>query len=266
MRNFALLVCTIAILNACAPAPEQPADEASVPAREYYQLKTYTFDTDSQVAATEAYLEQALLPATKALGMGPVGVFKPRPNTEDTTRRLFVLMPFRSLEEFAVFEQSLAQDSSYLVRGAPYLNAPHDLPPYQRIESVLLLAFEDMPMMATPKLDGPREERVYELRSYESATEAIYRNKVDMFNAGGEVTLFDKLGFNAVFYGEVISGAHMPNLMYMTTHANQEARDANWKLFVEAPEWIALKSDPKYQHNVSHIDITFLYPTAYSAY
>jgi hypothetical protein len=34
---------------------------------------------------------------------------------------------------------------------------------------------------------------------------------------GGEVPLFVRLGFNAVFYGEVIVGSHMPNLMYMTT-------------------------------------------------
>ncbi len=86
------------------------------------------------------------------------------------------------------------------------------------------------------------------------------------FNEGGEVTLFDDLGFNAVFYGEVIAGSKMPNLMYMTTHENQEARDANWKSFVDSPVWEKLKTDPQYQNNVSHIDIYFLYPTQYSDY
>jgi len=87
-----------------------------------------------------------------------------------------------------------------------------------------------------------------------------------MFNAGGEVKLFDKLEFNAVFYGEVISGPNMPNLMYMTTFSDQESRDAHWDSFREAPEWEKLKSLSKYQHNVSHIDILFLYPTEYSDY
>jgi hypothetical protein len=119
--------------------------------------------------------------------------------------------------------------------------------------------------MASP-LKGSRKDRVYELRSYESATELIYQNKMDMFNAGGEVTLFDRLGFNAVFYGEVIAGPVMPNLMYMTTHKNQEKRDENWKMFSNAPEWKAMKSLDKYQNNVSHIDIYFLYPTEYSDY
>jgi hypothetical protein len=30
-----------------------------------------------------------------------------------------------------------------------------------------------------------------------------------MFNVGGEIDLFEQLGFNAVFYGEVISGAKL---------------------------------------------------------
>ena len=78
--------------------------------------------------------------------------------------------------------------------------------------------------------------------------------------------LFDRLDFNAVFYGEVISGSIMPNLMYMTTFSNQESREAHWDAFREAPEWKELVAMPKYQNNVSHADLYFLYPTAYSDY
>lgn len=85
-----------------------------------------------------------------------------------------------------------------------------------------------------------------------------------MFNEGGEIDLFKRLGFNAVFYSSVISGAKMPNLMYMTTFENKAARDAHWKTFVEDPFWKKLSAMPEYQHNVSHIDITFLHPTDYS--
>jgi hypothetical protein len=87
-----------------------------------------------------------------------------------------------------------------------------------------------------------------------------------MFNEGGEIALFKKLGFNAVFYGEVLAGSRMPNLMYMTTFENKESRDEHWKQFGEAPEWIKLKSMPEYQNNVSKIDITFLTPKEYSDY
>jgi hypothetical protein len=39
------------------------------------------------------------------------------------------------------------------------------------------------------------------------------------------------------FYGKVISGAKMPNLMYMTSFSNQESRDAHWKAFLASAEW-----------------------------
>jgi len=195
-----------------------------------------------------------------------VGVFKPRPNNEDILDKIFVLIPFTSLDQFAAIEMKLAQDDSYTTTGKEYLEADHESPPYLRFKSILLKAFKDMPAMKPSPLDGPRKDRIYELRSYKSATEAYFTNKVDMFNAEGEIILFDQLEFNAVFYGEVISGPNMPNLMYMTTHANQQSRDENWQAFRDSPEWNEMKSLSKYQNNVSHIDIMFLYPTEYSDY
>ncbi len=234
--------------------------------REYYQLKTYSFETDAQIKATDDYLKNAFLPAMKRMGISPIGVFKARPLDSVTPKITYVLIPFSSLSQFENSGNALAMDSEYLKAGDAYIHASHDNPPYQRIESTLLKAFVDMPKMEASKLTGPRADRIYELRSYESATEELYKNKVDMFNAGGEVALFDKLGFNAVFYAEVLSGSSMPNLMYMTTFSDQKSRDDHWKSFVDAPEWNTLKAMPKYQNNVSRNDTRFLYPTDYSDY
>lgn len=85
-----------------------------------------------------------------------------------------------------------------------------------------------------------------------------------MFNEGGEIPLFKRLGFNAVFYAQVISGSHMPNLMYMTSFDNRAERDAHWKTFSADPEWKRLSALPEYKNTVSKIDIVFLHPTAYS--
>ena len=122
------------------------------------------------------------------------------------------------------------------------------------------------PQLQLPNLSSARKDRIYELRSYESATEKIFKNKVHMFNEGDEIGLFKRLNFNASFYGEVIAGGKMPNLMYMTCHENKTARDANWKNFGSDPYWKKLSGMPEYQHNVSHIDISYLYPTEYSDY
>ena len=62
-------------------------------------------------------------------------------------------------------------------------------------------------MPAPLQLQGFSADRIYELRSYESPTEQYFANKVQMFNQGGEITLFDKLGFHAVFYVFSLSGS-----------------------------------------------------------
>ncbi|MFH6604197.1 NIPSNAP family protein [Maribacter algicola] len=234
--------------------------------RQYYQLKVYSFDTDEQMKRTDAFLKDAFMPALKKLDIGPIGVFKPRATDSVTPKKTYVLIPFNSLVQFGLYEDAIMDDEKFQKDGSAYLTAAHDKAPYNRIQSILMRAFVEMPIMEPSKLDGPRKDRIYELRSYEGATEDLYRKKVDMFNAGGEVKLFDRLGFNAVFYAEVLSGSRMPNLMYMTTHENQEIRDTNWKNFVDSPEWGKLKVMPKYQNTVSRNEQTFLYPTEYSDY
>ena len=54
--------------------------------------------------------------------------------------------------------------------------------------------------------------------------------KIQMFNQGGEIALFSKLKFNAVFYGEVLAGIEKPNLMYMTTFQDLKTHDELWKV------------------------------------
>tara|TARA_R110002111_G_scaffold4775_1_gene25490 strand:- start:106 stop:954 length:849 start_codon:yes stop_codon:yes gene_type:complete len=234
--------------------------------REYYQLKTYLLDSEEQENTTDQYLSKALLPALKKLNIKNVGVFKPRTIDSLNPRSIKVLIPMKGLGDLETIDTKLQKDKVYMATAKDFLDAPYKNPPYSRVESVILKAFVDMPKMKPSPLSGPRKDRIYELRSYESATEAKYINKVEMFNKGGEVSLFDNLGFNAVFYGEVLSGATMPNLMYMTTFENQASRDAHWKSFSDSPVWNKLKSDPNYQNNVSKNVTRFFYPTEYSDY
>ena len=127
-------------------------------------------------------------------------------------------------------------------------------------------AFKLSPELQKPSLTGARKDRIYELRSYEGATEKLYQKKVHMFNEGNEIALFKRLNFNAVFYAEVLVGSHMPNLMYMTTFENKAERDLHWDTFRNDPEWKVLSAKPEYQHTVSKNDTLFLYPTDYSDY
>jgi len=85
-----------------------------------------------------------------------------------------------------------------------------------------------------------------------------------MFNTGGEISLFKRLGFNAVFYGSVIAGSRMPNLMYMTTFENMAARDAHWNTFRVDAEWKKLSAMEYYKNTVSKNDTILLTPANYS--
>ena len=126
------------------------------------------------------------------------------------------------------------------------------------------MAFPLQPAFVVPSFTTPHEQRIYELRSYESPTEKLFRQKVKMFNEGGEIALFKKLEFNAAFYAEVLSGSTMPNLMYMTTFSDMASHDAHWSTFGKHPDWVKLKAVPEYLNTVSKAVKVLLHPTAYS--
>ncbi|GGG80257.1 hypothetical protein GCM10007415_10830 [Parapedobacter pyrenivorans] len=233
--------------------------------RDFYQLKIYHLKTAHQAERLDDFLEHAYLPALHRAGINHVGVFKPIAVT-DGGLLTYILIPYPSYDQFAALDDRLQGDKVYQEAGKAYLLASHDAPPYDRIETILLNAFAGSPRLQLPDLTSPRSDRVYELRSYEGPTEAYYHNKVQMFNKGDEIGLFKRLGFNAVFYGEVVAGSRMPNLMYLTTFENKKSRDEHWAAFGKDEYWKELSAMPEYQNNVSRNQQLFLYPTEYSDY
>lgn len=233
-------------------------------ARQYIEIRVYHFSTMQQLAGADSFLKEALVPALHQAGIGKVGVFTPIGVDTATDKKLYVLIPYKSLKQFEELPAKLQKNKAFQQAGSAYINAAYNAGPYTRYETILLYAFEDMPEVKAPSLTGEKKSRVYELRSYESSTEKLHRNKVEMFNKGGEVGLFERLGFNAVFYGAVVAGNRMPNLMYMTSFENKAARDEHWKAFGSDPFWKTLSAKPEYKNNVSKIDITFLTPAEYS--
>jgi len=236
--------------------------------KDFYQMKIYHLKNQAQEKRLDTFLEQAYLPALHRLGIKNIGIFKPilKPGEQPAERLIYVMIPFASERDFLKLERSLAKDATFQTNGKGYLDGLYSDPPYDRIESILLDAFDGHPKLTMPQLSTPKSERVYELRSYESHTERIAQNKIEMFNEGGEIDLFKRLNFNAVFYGKVISGSRMPNLMYLTTFNNKADRDAHWDSFKKDAQWQTLSKIPHYQNNVSKNEIKFLYPADYSDY
>ena len=258
MKKLFVFACLIFIQSLLFAQPD--AKEKGI----FFELRIYHFRDSTQQKVTEDFLQNRYLPFLHGAGISSVGVFKAIGDDTATQKKIYVLIPYISLLQFDDVAKQKPQRS--IEKGKGYVNAPHDKPAYTRIESQLLKAFSHMPSLAKPLLTAPREERVYELRSYESASEAIFANKVEMFNEGGEIALFKRLGFNAVFYSEALTGARLPNLVYMVTFNNTQDREAHWKNFGEDAEWNTLSAKPQYQNNVSKIDAWFLRPTSYSDY
>jgi len=254
-----LLLCTLLIAAAQAQSSKQ---------RDYYQITVYHFKDTMQENIIDDYLEHALVPTLHSMNIKTVGVFKALDNDTATDKRMYVLMPVHSLNDIAGIADKLtsqiANSTALLNGGTRYLTAPYDTAPYTRMENILLEAFPMATQMQLPQLKSPHKDRVYELRSYEGATEKLHASKIKMFNTGNEVGIFKNLNFNAVFYAEVLSGSRMPNLMYMTTFENMADREAHWKQFNDSPDFKKLLATSEYQHNVSKADIIFLRPTDYS--
>lgn len=253
--NLIASVFLLAITFLCTTAFAQKKD--------IYELRTYHIVSAEQEEMLDTYLQNAFLPAAHRNGVSKVGVFKPISNQADAGQKVYVFIPFKSMDQFMAFDGKLAKDQAYQTAGAAYINAAHDNPPYKRIETSIMQGMSEHPNFAESALTNPKKDRIYELRSYEAATERLYKQKVKMFNSG-EMDIFEKLNCSPIFYGETIAGANMPNLMYMTTHENMEIRNQHWKEFGADPDWAGMKDLEEYKNTVSRNDTRLLYPTEYS--
>jgi hypothetical protein len=232
--------------------------------RDYYQIQVFHLNGKIQEQKVDDFLKNAYLPALHRAGIKSIGVFKPIESDTTSGRRIYVWIPFESPNHFAKTQDLLAEDKDYQLKGSNFLGAPFDQAPFLRKESILLKAFSDQPEYFIPKHATKPADRIYELRSYEGPTEKLFRQKVKMFNEGGEIKLFKKLDFNAVFYAEVISGPTMPNLMYLTTFADMPTHDERWATFRAHPEWKTLSAIEEYKNTVSRSVKLLLHPTDYS--
>jgi hypothetical protein len=260
---LSLLIATVMLTSKTTAATKV---SALPPGKQIYQLMIYHVKDKNQETRIDQYLKDAWLPAAHRAGLQTVGVFKTRGIDTAADKKIYLLMSYRTLAEYQKKTAQIASDKELLVNGGDYINAAYDNPPYTRKEVIMMVAFSGMPVLKKPVFSSSRADRIYELRSYEGATEKLYANKVSMFNDGNEMEIFDRIGSQPVFYGEVIAGSKMPNLMYMTSYSDLKSRDEHWKAFGNDPAWKKLSALPQYQHNVSTLNLYYLVPTDYSDY
>ncbi|MGH9342289.1 MAG: NIPSNAP family protein [Terriglobia bacterium] len=239
------------------PVPGDPSG------REYYELRHYRLRSGPQARLTGNFLRDALLPALSRLAIGPVGVFNQLIGPENPS--VYVLMPSSSLKTLVTVEASLAQDSTYQQAAEPFLNAPAESPPFVRMESKLMIAFEGRPQLTLPPQTAARGPRVFELRTYESPSVRDHIRKVEMFHHG-EFDIFAASGFYPVFYGDTVIGSRMPNLTYMLAFDSLDDRNRLWQAFQTAPAWKKLTGSSRYNYEsiVTNVTNLIVDPAPYS--
>ena len=251
-RDFVAASCLAGLtpfgVAAAAGAAGAPGD------RELYELRLYRLESAAKQKRFDDFCARAAIPALNRLGVGPVGVFR---MMEGDSADLYVLLPHKSAESFLTLVPRLVEDAAFVEAGAEFLDAPFDDPAYQRFESTLMVAFEGHPKIAVP---STKDTRVFQLRTYESHNTERARKKIEMFNTGGEIEIFHRVGLNPVFFGDSVIGGKLPNLTYMLGFDDEAALKTAWDGFRADPGWLELKGNEEYKETVSNITNILLRP------
>lgn len=227
------------------------------------EIRIYHFASPEKQQAYEKFIGEIEIPALNRAGITPVGAFKllakdnPLLKLSEDGTDLYVAFPHKSIESLLTMEDRLAADESYQKEGAKLLVTPQKDPAFVRYESSLLSAFDVFPKVEVPTT---APGRIIQLRTYESHTRERARKKLEMFQQGGEIPIFQRSGMNGVFFGECLIGAKMPNLTYMLSFESMDAQKAGWAAFSKDPDWKKLSKDPQYKDTVSNITNLYLRP------
>jgi hypothetical protein len=246
-------------LAAASAAEAQPAPGSSPLLLE---LRRYRLRNGPLAARFGAYAKDALVPALGRAGIAPVGAFNVMLGPDSPT--LHLLIPHRDAESLVTLDARLLADAEYRKAAAVFLGLPPSDPPFLRCDSSLVAAVPTAPGIEKPAGAAAAASRVFELRTYRSPTEPAGRKKVEMFEAGGELALFRRLGMQTVFFGRDLVGPGLPSLTYMLVFADVAAREKAWATFRDDAEWLKLSAEPAYAGIVSGIDSALLRPTDYS--
>ena len=246
--------------GAAQAASGQPGDSSG---RQLIELRNYHFASAAKRDAFARFLGEAMVPALGRAGVKPVGVFtfaakdNPDLKTPVDANDLFVVLPHESAESFLDLSARVVADQSFLQAGLSVLLAPKSDPAFTRYESSLFRAFATLPQVLSPA-KGPG--RVVQLRIYESHSSERGAKKIQMFEEGGEIDIFKRVGLNPVFFGQGVAGARLPNLTYMLAFDDEKAMKAGWDKFRGDPQWKTLSADEEYKDTVSNITNLVLRP------
>jgi hypothetical protein len=232
-------------------------------ANSFLEIQTYRLHNsfEDQASRLSDFLRASRQPALARGGGKLIGAFKNEIGPDGPY--FLTITQYASL---AVFQEAIAKlvaDETYQKELAA-LSSENGFP-YVRIDSTLLRSFDGMPEAALADPNDKRPPRIFELRTYESHTQATLAKKIAMFN-GGEIAIFQHVGMRPIFFGETLIGPRQPSLTYMLSFDDLGAREKLWHAFVTDPDWKKLSSRPGLSDAqiVSNISNVILGPLSFS--
>lgn len=249
--------------SSLALAGAAQAQSSAPGSRDYYELRTYHLRSGPQSKLINNYVADALIPALNRLGIAPVGALRPEFGPE--TSALYLILPSTDLATLVTANLKLVHDDEFMKTADSFWNAPISSPAFINVESSLLLAFEGYPKLTVPPATKQHAERIFELRTYESASNRDHVRKIEMMH-DGEFDIFRRAGAAQVFFGDTLIGTRMPKLTYMLSFQDLPALTASWKAFFADPAWKKLAAEPRYsfESTVSNVSDLVLRPAPYS--
>jgi len=218
--------------------------------KELYELRTYELKAGADTSKLANYLQEILTPNLIRKGITNTTLFKEYGDSEPS--KLWFLIVYPNAKVY-INSQELHKDNTYLSDSFSYNSLPIEQRLYNRISSMLLLAFDGLPKMDYLQSDAT----LFELRTYEGYSEDANQRKIKMFNVE-ELELFYEVGLHPVFFGDQIAGSNRPCLTYMIQFKDMKEHDDNWKKFVDSPKWKKMVAKAEYENTASTIHKQFL--------
>jgi len=262
-RRAFLAASTAAAVTPGALAGASSSGAAQAPATGtrpvVFELRRYRMHNGTMASRFGAYVKE-LVPALNRAGVAPIGVWNVALGADGPT--LHVLLPHPDAASVATLDERLLSDAAYRKQAEPIGALPSGDPPYIRCDSSLHVGVPTFPGLEKPAGAAAGPSRVFELRTYRSHSKRASRKKIEMFEQGGELAIFRRVGLDTVFFARDLVGANLPSLTYLLVFADAAAREKAWDVFRQDPEWLKLRAQPAYADAeiVSGITATLLRP------
>ncbi|MDO4586114.1 MAG: NIPSNAP family protein [Planctomycetia bacterium] len=238
------------------------ADETTAIQRDFIEIRIFWVEKEEKKNALIEQIDEKLIPLRNKLGFDKIGVFSVNDELHQNDgsfiyrykNAVFVISSHSSITKMITLEDQV-RDS---IPASDFLNNASEFNLYSEQDCSLLQAFPSCPKVEIPTKSP---ERVIQLRYYYSPNYERNQAKLNMFDVRGELDLFRRCQMNPVFFGKTIYGQFMPNITYMLSFENDEARKKGWDQFVSSDEWKTMSGESQFENTAIKIRNLFLKPS-----